>query len=180
MFHPQLSGRSEWSTHAHHHLKGREREGQISPFHTCFLHYQGPAQTIFPLRKKISILSHWHLLEHIFVSWKDFVLLCWNVSRQETLNTWQWFWVLSYLIGLTWAELKFMLFWSFYDHLQEICWKYKKWSYTFLNTMSALLVRLWKVKVMKNLQSKPKFFSSSFSFGAVFEMYIMIGINKLI
>lgn len=33
---------------------------------------------------------------------------------------------------------------------------------------------------MENLQSKPKFFSSSFSFNAVFEMYIMIGINKLI
>lgn len=36
------------------------------------------------------------------------------------------------------------------------------------------------MKVMENLQPKPKFFSSSFSFGAVFEMYIMIGINKLI
>lgn len=42
---PQPCGRSGWSTRAPHRLRGRERDGQTSPFHVCSLNYQGPAQT---------------------------------------------------------------------------------------------------------------------------------------
>lgn len=101
----------------------RKRRPNITISHLLFA-LPGSSSNNFSFEEKISVLSHWHLLEHIFVSWKDFVLLCWNVSRQETLNTWQWFWVLSYLIGLTWAELKFMLFleflWPFTGNLLKI------------------------------------------------------------
>lgn len=40
---PQPCGRSGWSTRAPHRLRGRERDGQTSPFHVCPLNYQGPA-----------------------------------------------------------------------------------------------------------------------------------------
>lgn len=108
-------------------------------------------QAIFPLRKK-SIFSHWHLLEHIFfVSLKDCVVLCWNLSRQEVLDLWQWLIIglfdkvsLGRAMRFTCIDFIFFTFW------QEICWNYQKWRYTFFK-YCVLLVGLWKVNVKKKL-----------------------------
>lgn len=134
---PHLCGRSGWSTHAPHHLKGRERD-HWCPHFTSALWIIGVLlkQAIFPLRTNPT-LSHCYLLEHIFDSKKGRVLLCWNLSVREIWALQEWFSLLSCLIRLTWVQVRFTHTYVykytsiFYGHMQELCWKDQKWRTLF-------------------------------------------------